>query len=86
MRKELLATINKAIDNAEKLVIEIHAGISGMRVECNPDGVDEGSSSVVIYAGNDLYSVDISDVSWDEDEDKFICNNEHCAVSISKED
>lgn len=85
MRNELLATINNTIDNSELLFMEIHAGSIGASISFVPDYVDEGSTNIVIYSEDNIYTIDTTDISWDEMEEKFVCGNKNCIVYISTE-
>lgn len=47
--------------------------------------VDEGSTNIVIYSEDNIYTIDTTDISWDEMEEKFVCGNKNCIVHISTE-
>lgn len=85
MRTDLMATINNAIDNSELLFMDIHTGSIGASISFVPDYVDEGSTNIVIYSEDNIYTIDATDISWDEMEEKFVCRNKNCIVHISTE-
>ena len=85
LENNLVATIYEAIDNYQMIKMEIHTGSFGANISFYPEGVDEGSNNIIIYSDENIYVIDTTNVSWDELEDRYICTNDNCIVSISME-
>ena len=83
LRDSLLAALNEAIDYGYEVIVDIHAGSFGSTTKFIPTSVDEGSNSIIIYPGaDDIFVIDTRDITWNDIEEEFICENTFCTVNI----
>ena len=83
MKEKFMATINEAIDNGTEIFITMESGLNAVSVTVIPTSIDEGSGSVVIYAGTDIFVIDTESVSYDNDEFMFVNKENTSLVTIS---
>ena len=83
MKEKFMATINEAIDNGTEIFITMESGLNAVSVTVIPTSIDEGSGSVVIYAGTDIFVIDTEMISYDNDEFLFVNKENTSLVTIS---
>ena len=84
MKRDLMATIENAINNGMEMCMCISYGEDvGIMCFFTPEAFSQSNSSCNIYAGKDIYSFNINDVEYDEIDEMFVCHNNDVAIHIS---
>lgn len=87
MLHNLVAMITEAIEGRNKLVLSMWApsvlsGDHSITTGFIPDAVDIGEDRLVIYSGGDIYSLNATDIIYDEIDDLYQCTGATTVVTI----
>ena len=83
MKEKLKAMINAAINNKTSLRFMLESGMNAASVEFIPEDLDEGFDNFVIYSGDNVFTVGVRNIEYDEVEEGFCCSNGLSFVTIS---
>ena len=84
MKNSIVASINSAIENNSEILFKLETGTNnGILTACVPDAVDYDGDSIIVYSGHNIYTVDITNAEYEEEDDTYIFNNEVSRMTIS---
>lgn len=84
MKGKLMATIENAINEGRELVLSFAIGdITCGTVSFIPSAIDIGEISVNVYSERFDFSIDITDIEYDDFEDAFVFSNGESYIQLS---
>lgn len=83
-RHEIIAAVDNAIEAGNEVVFYVNNGNSvGMTFSIVPDRVEDGGDGVIIiYNGSSMFTFNINDLNYDEDEDTYFFKDGNWNVAI----
>ena len=85
MKENLTATIYAAIENRTPIRFTFESGTNAISTSLIPDGVDEGSETLIVYSGTDIITIGTKFVEYNEVENEYMCANGFSFVTISED-
>lgn len=77
MLENLIFALQNAVDRSEEIEINLSVGATNsVCVYFVPDTFDESDDELIIYCGADVYTVDVSEIDYDEANNEYACGSD----------
>ena len=84
MRNHFINTLITAIENKIAISIRLETdNFNAIMTDGLPDAMDIEGKNIIIYAGSDVYTVDTSEIEYNEEDEMFIFYGTHNKLTIS---
>ena len=84
MSNNIINYLDEIINNCEEIEISMSAGNNGILVYFVPDDYDCGSEKLTIYSGNDIYTMSLKNMEYDDLEDRYVSCSGNCSIIIRR--
>lgn len=84
MKENLVFALRLAIDMKKEVQIELSTGnVNSMCVYFIPDAFELFEDELIIWRGDDMYTVDLKEIVYNEITNEYACGNSDNALYIS---
>lgn len=84
MNKHFINTLITAIENKIAISIRLETdNFNAIMTDGLPDAMDIEGKNIIIYAGSDVYTVDTSEMEYNEEDEAFIFYGAYNKLTIS---